>query len=56
MLNQEKINKYKQKIRDIYGEKPVPERTYLVCSAPRTGTNLIGFGMKEIGYGWPLEG
>ena len=56
MLNTENVIKYKQKINEIYGEIPSPTRSYLVCSSPRTGTNLIGFGMKEIGYGWPLEG
>lgn len=56
MPNAEKVIKLKQKINEVYGELPSPSRSYLVCSSPRTGTNLIGFGMKEIGYGWPLEG
>lgn len=32
-----------------------PEKSYIICSTPRSGTNLIRTGLHNLGYGYPLE-
>lgn len=55
-MNQDNLNDIRNILEEKYCAIPSPEKSYTILSSARTGTNLIGFSMKDVNYGIALEG
>ncbi len=51
----ERIEAARKYIREKFGDFPQPEKSCIVLSNPRSGSNLLLRHLEEVGYGKPIE-
>ena len=55
-MKDKSLGQIRKEVFAEYGDIEFPEIGYIVCSSARSGTNMLGYSMKAVGYGKPREG